>query len=99
MSGEPKVSEAESLLIAVVGQLQYRVAKLENYSDEDARKIAKRLCTILIAQTSGADAEVLFSEDGMNHETTQASMEVVDQSVDRMIRSVSRLYEGLDDPV
>jgi hypothetical protein len=96
MSQELKVTENESLLIAVIGQLQYRVAKLEKYSDEDAQTIAKRLSMILVAQTSGADIEVLFSEAGMNHEKTQAARKLVEQSVDVMIKSVDRLYSGLD---
>jgi hypothetical protein len=99
MSQEVTMTENESLLIGVIGQLQYRVAKLENHSDEDARKIAKRLSTLLVAQANGVDPEVLLSDESMETEATQAALERVNRSIDMMIESVSRLYEGLDNPI
>jgi hypothetical protein len=99
MSQEVTMSENESLLIGVIGQLQYRVAKLEKHSDEDARKIAKRLCTILVAQANGVDPKVVFSDESMNSETMQVALKRLNQSVDMMIEDVSRLYEGLDSSI
>jgi hypothetical protein len=99
MNQEVTMSENESLLIGVVCQLQYRIAKLEKYSDEDARKIAKRLSMILIAQTNGIDPEVLFSRESLNSEGSQASLERLSQNLNMMIENVSRLYEGLDNSI
>ena len=92
MNQETIITDNEAVLIAVICQLQYRVAKLEGHSDDDALLVAKRLSILVTAQMTGAE-EVFFSEAAANSGTTQKFLNRLSAGVDKMIKSVSRLYE------
>ena len=92
MSQGTIISDNETALIAVICQLQYRVAKLEGHSDDDALQVAKRLSILVTAQMTGAE-EVFFSEASANSGTTQKFLNRLSASVDKMIKSVNRLYK------